>query len=123
MDAIISEVLSSTGTAKQRAEAKARGPKVRASLLADRLFELWAQGSMTTPTMQYIAEAVVSDHPDCHPDIIKLSRLGTSGLYQGNIYRDFKRTFKVQNDFVEATMIELPILNKNVRLKRFHGLF
>ena len=70
-----------------RAAEPARGPRA-ASKLALHLIERWAWGSLSAPELQNIAFLAVGDHEDPHPDLMRLSTIGSSGVHQNNCHRD-----------------------------------
>ena len=64
------------------------------SVLVRRLLKLWALGSLSANTLQWLAEGALEDGIDV-PDVARLATLGTSGAYSGNCRRDLiSRCFK-----------------------------
>ena len=57
------------------------------SKLASLLVEQWAWGKMSAPMVQQLAEAAVNDGL-VHPDVQKLSNIGSQGKHPGNSHRD-----------------------------------
>ena len=60
------------------------------SHLVDRVLELWAWGSLSAVTVQYIMEGAVKDGID-NPRAKALARVGTSGRWTQNCQRDITR--------------------------------
>ena len=64
---------------------------------------------MSAPSVQWLAAAVVQD--GCtHPDLVRLSTVGTSGQWAGNARRDLLRKFATGLDLAAFTILQLPCL-------------
>ena len=75
-----------------REEAAAADPKPE-SHLAAYLVDRWSRGHMSTPTVQQIAAAAAADGCD-HADLVFLSKLGSSGKYPNNMYKELNNKFR-----------------------------
>ena len=73
-----------------RLETIAAEPVVK-SMLATLLLHEVFWGAMSANLARKIAEAAFADGAS-HPDLQKLSELGASGSWAGNVYRDLLRT-------------------------------
>ena len=67
----------------QQDEAEEQAPSKLSSLL----IEQWAWGALSAPKVQAIAEAACADGLS-HPDVEKLSKMGSAGKHAGNCHRD-----------------------------------
>eukprot|EP00969_Alexandrium_andersonii_P342967 15160224-Alexandrium_andersonii.AAC.1 len=85
------EALSSFLNASPRHGHEFQRPP-RDSVLAERLITLWGWGHLSASQVQWIASGAVADKVE-HPEVVALSKLGTSGEYQGNVRRDLLRTY------------------------------
>jgi hypothetical protein len=65
----------------------AAAPVREHSQLSSVLLQLWGWGVLSASTIQTVAAAAVMDGLSC-ADLLKLSQLGSAGLYQGNMSRD-----------------------------------
>ena len=96
-DDVIVRRLQGIGGRNQQASLNQRadtGPTE--SVLANRLLDLWSWGHLSTPVVQYLAEAGVQDGLR-QDNIQKLAGIGAQGVHAGNTRRDLLRVFPVAN--------------------------
>ena len=79
--------------AKWEAEEQALANPLQKSKLAEYLLDRWCWGSLSTPVLQQIAAAAVADGVS-HPDVVFLSKLGSSGRYPNNMYKELSSRLK-----------------------------
>ena len=79
--------------ARWEAEEQALANPPQKSQLADYLLDRWCWGYLSTPVLQQIAAAAVADGAS-HPDVVFLSKLGSSGKYPNNMYRELTQRLK-----------------------------
>ena len=79
------------------------------STLADLLVNEWSWGEISTPAVQRIAAAAVSDFQVAGhvapTDLTRLASLGGSGLYAGNMHRDL--VGRLQPPLLSAAMSQV----------------
>ena len=62
------------------------------SALVERLLHLWARGSISAPTVQFLAEGAVRDGSS-NPSLVALSKIGSGGIHTQSAQRDLARKF------------------------------
>ena len=96
-DDVIVRRLQGIGGRNQQASLNQRAvPGPTESVLANRLLDLWSWGHLSTPVVQYLAEAGVQDGLR-QDNIQKLAGIGSQGVHAGNTRRDLLRVFPVAN--------------------------
>ena len=97
-----------TGAGRDRPRGGGVPPEQRSRLVEALLF-LFGWGLLSAPAVQWLAAVVVQD--GCtHPDLVRLSTVGTSGQWAGNARRDLLRKFATGLDLAAFTILQLPCL-------------
>ena len=73
------------------------GFTAKPSKFVQRVIELTCWGFLTWPAIQWLADALVEDFGDLHPEIVRISKAGCEGIYPSNIRRDILTFAKVQS--------------------------
>ena len=76
------------------------------SHFCDRILELWAQGFISAPTVQYLTEGALLGGAT-NPLIQQLAKIGSSGRWQNNCHRDIQRNFFADVDMPQITCIQV----------------
>ena len=99
--------LAASHRKRKRAHGTAAPPK---SQLAYLLQQQFAWGTMSATSLQAIALAAVEDGLD-HPDVVELSRIGSSGMHKGNCRRDLLRSISSAGTVKvpEPTFFDIPV--------------
>ena len=103
------------GNNQKLAQLKEEEGDTGPSQLAAHLLGLWSWGNMSAPLVQALALSAVKDGLQ-HPDVVKLSKIGSSGKYPGNMQRDLALLTKGYTDLAEAESV-FPIMLKNLKTK------
>ena len=88
------------------------GFTAKPSKFVQRVIELTCWGFLTWPAIQWLADALVEDFGDLHPEIVKISKAGCEGIYPSNIRRDILNFAKGSINFAKPIKVPLPCLVK-----------
>ena len=105
------------GGLQQRLNEEQRS-RTRSSKVADHLLTQYAWGKMSVQEVQHFATLALQDLTEGNstvifPDLIQLSKLGSSGQHKNNMSRDMQNYIESMNDLPKATMVDLPTKNGN----------
>ena len=91
------------------------GFTAKPSKFVQRVIELTCWGFLTWPAIQWLADALVEDFGDLHPEIVKISKAGCEGIYPSNIRRDILNFAKRFDQLCKAHQGALAMLGQAKR--------
>ena len=108
------------GGLQQRLDEEQRSC-TRSSKLANHLLNQYAWGKISVQEVQKFAMLALQDLTEVtegsstviFPDLIRLSKLGSSGQHRNNMSRDIENYIESMNDLPKATMVDLPTKKGN----------
>ena len=88
-------------------ESEAEGSQ---SVLATKLLNLWANGSISAVAAQSLAHAAMLDGA-CHSELASIASAGAFGEHSGNIARDLASHFLKSISIPPSTNFIIPVLD------------